>query len=92
MVSAICAIGGVLMYIFVPDGPFITAGTKFNPGAILSLFKNRNFKSAALGYFGHMWEIYAFWAFVPILLIYYNNEYAADINIFFLDIFYNSCR
>jgi len=83
IVSAICIIGGVSMYILVPDGPFIKAGTKFKPNAILALFKNKNFKSAALGYFGHMWEVYTFWAFVPILLIYYNKEYSAGINIFF---------
>jgi len=82
IVSSICVIGGVSMYIFVPDGPFITAGTKFNPKAFLTLIKNRKFKSAAFGYFGHMWELYAFWVFVPIILIYYNNEYAAELNIF----------
>jgi predicted MFS family arabinose efflux permease len=82
MVSAISVIGGVSMYIFVPDGPNITAGTKFNPKAIISLFKIRNFRSAAFGYFGHMWELYTLWAFVPIILIYYNNENAAELNIF----------
>jgi predicted MFS family arabinose efflux permease len=82
MVSAISVIAGVSMYIFVPDGPNITAGTKFNPKAIISLFKIRNFRSAAFGYFGHMWELYTLWAFVPIILIYYNNENAAELNIF----------
>jgi MFS family permease len=82
MVSAISVIGGVSMYIFVPDGPHITAGTKFNPGAILSLFKNRKFKSAAFGYFGHMWELYTLWTFIPIILIYYNNEHSSELNIF----------
>ena len=82
IVSTICVIGGISMYIFVPDGPFITAGTKFNPKAFLTLIRHRQFKSAAFGYFGHMWELYAFWVFAPIILIYYNNEYAAELNIF----------
>jgi MFS family permease len=82
MVSGICVIGGVLIYIFVPDGPYIAAGTKFNPNAIQSLFKTRKFKSAAFGYFGHMWELYTLWTFVPIILIFYNNEHATELNIF----------
>ena len=82
IVSSICVIGSFSMYMFVPDGPFITSGTKFNPKAFLTLIKNRQFKSAAFGYFGHMWEVYAFWAFVPIILIYYNSENAAEINTF----------
>ena len=87
IVSSICVIGGFSMYILVPDGPFITAGTKFNPRAFLILIKNRQFKSAAFGYFGHMWELYTFWVFVPIIIIYYNNEYAAELNIFIWSFF-----
>jgi MFS family permease len=82
MVSAISVIGGISMYIFVSDGPYIMAGTKFNPRAILSLFKIQKFRSAAFGYFGHMWELYTLWTFVPIILIYYNNEHATELNIF----------
>ncbi|MEQ9364468.1 MAG: MFS transporter [Leptospirales bacterium] len=36
--------------------------------AIVSVFQNARFRRAALGYFGHMWELYAFWAFTPIFL------------------------
>ncbi|RKY90740.1 MAG: MFS transporter [Ignavibacteriae bacterium] len=82
-VSAISIVGGVLMYLLVPDGPYITSGTKFNPKAILTIFRYRDFRSAALGYFGHMWELYTFWAFVPIILIYYMNENGTELNIFF---------
>ena len=32
------------------------------------LFKNKKYVSSALGYFGHMWELYAFWTCVPLLL------------------------
>jgi len=75
--------GGILMYLLVPDGPYITSGTKFNPKAILSIFNHRQFRAAAFGYFGHMWELYTLWAFVPIILIYYKNENSVDLNIFF---------
>ena len=32
------------------------------------MLRHRWFRQAALGYFGHMWELYTFWAFVPLLL------------------------
>ena len=33
----------------------------------LAGFRESGFRAAALGYFGHMWELYAFWAFVPLV-------------------------
>ncbi|MEX0607966.1 MAG: MFS transporter [Balneolaceae bacterium] len=73
--------GGLLLYVTVADGPFRGKSGGFNPAAILSLFKSKNFRSAAFGYFGHMWELYTFWAFTPVLLAYYSANSAIDINI-----------
>ena len=80
--SSFAVFGGVLMWMMVPDGPFRKAGKKLNLLAFSQVFKKPEFRSAAFGYFGHMWELYAFWAFVPIILTNYAAKHVqSDINI-----------
>jgi len=67
-VSAVAALGGVLMLLFVPDGPYLAGAAKFDPRALAVIFRSPRFRASAFGYFGHMWELYAFWAFVPFVI------------------------
>lgn len=37
--------------------------------ALRRLFADRGYRAAVFGYVGHMWELYAFWAVVPVLAL-----------------------
>jgi len=69
LTSGLCYIAGVTIYL-LGDGPHLVTNKK--PSFQLSdqfrqLLKNRKYVASAVGYFGHMWELYAFWTCVPIL-------------------------
>ncbi|SDS79513.1 Predicted arabinose efflux permease, MFS family [Winogradskyella sediminis] len=79
--SVLALLGGVLILIWVPNGPYRKRAAKFDMSKILNVFKNSSFRSAAMGYFGHMWELYAFWTFVPAILMMYQKLQHVTLNI-----------
>lgn len=79
--STLAIIGGLLILLFVPNGPYQKLADKFDVSKILNVFKKSSFRSAAFGYFGHMWELYAFWTFVPVLLTMHSKIHDVTLNI-----------
>ena len=83
--SIMAIVGGSLIYKFVPNGPYRKHGKAPDLSAFFKVFNNRKFRAPAFGYFGHMWELYAFWTFVPVLLTsYFEAHNLAVLNISFI--------
>jgi MFS family permease len=68
--AGLACLGGLLVGIGIPDGPYRKPNPALNFSLIPQLARNKALQGAAGGYFGHMWELYTFWAFLPLLLGY----------------------
>lgn len=67
-VSLLACCGGIALFVLTGDPRAAHNPAQFSPAAVLRAFQKPAFRRAAFGYFGHMWELYAFWAFVPVFI------------------------
>ena len=79
--SFLALLGGTLIYLFVPDGPYRKQGGKLELSACFTIFREKRFRAAAFGYFGHMWELYTVWAFIPLIITQYNFIHGTNLNV-----------
>lgn len=70
LASSVLALAAAALVLALGDGPHLPrarpGGLRW--GAALRAFTLPGYRFAALGYFGHMWELYAFWTLVPLLV------------------------
>ncbi len=64
-----CAFIAGILILFVGEGPNVKSGGRLGWGKVASAFRERRFRASAFAYFGHMWELYAFWSLVPALVL-----------------------
>lgn len=62
--SILALAGGCLVLLALSDGPFLKARAPFDARMLWRVFAHLPFRRTAFGYFGHMWELYAFWSMI----------------------------
>ncbi len=68
MASSVSALCAAVFINLAGIGPTTASATRFNPAYVLSAWRIKALRLANLGYLGHMWELFAMWAWIVVFL------------------------
>jgi MFS family permease len=60
--SIAATIAALLVRFALAEGPLLRTRARLDLGMTFAVFRHPPFRATALGYFGHMWELYALWS------------------------------
>jgi len=64
LLASMLAVIAALLVMFTELGPYHSSQPKMNPRLVMLAWTDKKLRRAFIGYLGHMWELYALWAWI----------------------------